>query len=115
MTVIPAETSKIIGKIKLAFAGAGKVELDQSVNIKFTNYPYMEYGMVKGIIKNISSVPSQNYYIVNIDLPDGLLTNYKKLLNFSQGMSGTAEIITKDKRLLERIIDPIKSILKNRV
>jgi len=34
--------------------GAGKVKTRQTVNVKFDGYPYMEFGMVKGKVKNIS-------------------------------------------------------------
>jgi HlyD family secretion protein len=49
---------------------------------------------------------------LEVDLPDGLHTSYGKDLEFSQEMQGSAEIITEDIRLLERIFKPIKSLLK---
>jgi HlyD family secretion protein len=40
------------------------------------------------------------------------MTNYHKELQFVQEMSGTAEIITEDLRLIERFINPIKALIK---
>jgi len=37
------------------------------------------------------------------------------ILRFSQEMAGTADIITDDVRLLERFLNPIKSIWKKNV
>jgi hypothetical protein len=37
---------------------------------------------------------------------------YDKTLPFSQQMTGTAEIITDDLRLLERLLNPIRSVVK---
>ncbi|MBN2728145.1 MAG: HlyD family efflux transporter periplasmic adaptor subunit [Bacteroidales bacterium] len=112
LTVVPENESEMFGLISIPMQGAGKVKVGQLVNIKFDNYPYMEFGMVKGIVGTISLIPSESNYIVEISLPDGLMTNYHKELYFVQEMSGTAEIITEDLRLIERFINPIKSLIK---
>jgi HlyD family secretion protein len=109
MSVIPKNPGQIIGKISLPLSGAGKVRPGQWVNIKFTNYPYMEFGMVKGLIRSISLVSSDNEYSVIVDLPEGLHTGYGTDLAFNQDMQGVAEIITNDRRLLERIFLPVKA------
>ena len=113
MTVVPKRKSELIGTIVLPMQGAGKVKKGQQINIKFDNFPYMEYGIVKGQVKSISLVTTESNYIVEVAFPNGLLTNYKKSLQFSQEMSGTAEIITDDLRLIERFLNPINSIIRN--
>ncbi|GHT47636.1 hypothetical protein AGMMS49965_25760 [Bacteroidia bacterium] len=55
------------------------------------------------------------YYTVEISLPDGLLTTYKKELPYLPNMQGQADIITEDISLLERLFLPIKKILKESV
>ena len=112
VTVVPEEGGKIIGKVVMPIRGSGKVKIGQRVNIKFANFPHMDYGIVTGVIKSKSLVASDNFYSLEVDLPDGLLTSYGQELEFSQEMQGTAEIITEDIRLLERIFKPIKSLLK---
>lgn len=111
MSVIPDNTGEIIGKIELPLNGAGKVKAGQRVNVKFHNFPYMEYGMVRGRIKSISLVTSNNAYSVLVSFPEGLKTSYDTEIMFSQDMQGVAEIITDDLRLIERIINPIRSVL----
>jgi HlyD family secretion protein len=111
MTIIPSKEGKIIGKINLPIQGAGKVSLGQQVNIKVDNFPYLEYGMIKGVVKNISLVPDNQEYTVEVDLPEGLTTYYKIEIPFKQEMQGTAEILTDERRLLERIISPIRAII----
>ncbi len=112
MTIVSNETTKIIGKLELPIKGSGKVKISQNVNIKLDNYPHMEYGMVRGIVKSISLVTNDNNYSVEVSLPYGLITNYDKTLKFTQQMQGTAEIITEDILLIERVFNPIKSLLK---
>lgn len=114
-TVIPENSGTIIGKINLPIKGSGKVKVNQTVNIKFDNYPYMEYGMVKGIIKNISLVPEDNDYFVEVNLPEGLKTFYNKELEFNQQMQGVAEIITDDLSLLRRILNPVKFVIEKNI
>lgn len=114
LTVVPLVDQQIIGKIMLPPQGAGKVKTGQTVNVKFDNFPYMEYGMVKVQIKNIALVPvNQNNttaYVLEVAFPENLKTTYNKALTFSQQMSGTAEIITEDLTLLERLLYQLKSI-----
>ncbi|MDR0763777.1 MAG: HlyD family secretion protein [Bacteroidales bacterium] len=130
VTVVPDEKASIIGKITLPPLGAGKVKEGQTVNVKFDNFPYMEFGMLKVQIKNISLVPvvtdggssgvgdgvgagaNNKAYVLEVVFPDTLKTNYGKELVFSQEMQGTAEIITDDLRLLDKLINPIKAALK---
>ncbi|HSO88378.1 MAG TPA: HlyD family efflux transporter periplasmic adaptor subunit [Draconibacterium sp.] len=118
-TVVPDNEQKIIGKATVPIAGAGKVEVGQRVNIKLDNYPYMEFGLLEGKITNISMVPVSNekggYYTAEIELFNKLITNYKKELPFNQEMQGNAEIITKDRRLIERLIEPLVSIFREKI
>ena len=115
MTVVPSRKDKPLGKIILPMQGAGKVKVGQQVNIKLTNYPYIEYGMLHGAVSTISSVPDQGNYYVEVKLKNGLTTNYNKILPFSQEMTGTGEIITEDMRLLERLVRPVYSIVRERM
>ena len=87
------------------------------VNVKFDNYPYMEFGMVRVQIKNISLVPvtvenNKKAYMLEVEFPNALVTNYGKTLTFSQEMTGSAEIITEDLRLLDKFLNPIRAVIK---
>ena len=115
MTIIPNGKPDIIGKLLLPVQGAGKVKTGQKVNVKLQNYPYMEYGMVSGIINKISLVPNDSFYYVEVVFPKGLKTNYEKTLRFSQNLQGSAEIITNDIRLLHRFLQPLKSIWMEKI
>lgn len=112
---VSEKQSQIIGRITLPVKGAGKVAIGQKVNIRFDNFPYMEFGYLKGKVKNISLMPSNENYIVEVELPQDMKTNYDIPLNFSQEMKGSAEIITEDLRLIQRFLNPLKSLLRHRV
>ena len=80
------------------------------MNIRLHNYPYMEFGMLIGVVLSISSIPSEDFYYVEVNIPNGMKTSYGIEIAFSQKMSGSAEIITDDVRLLHRVLQPIKSV-----
>lgn len=117
VTVVPDGDTQVVGKILLPQQGAGKVKVGQTVNVKLDNFPYLEYGMVKVCIRNISMVPVQvdentKAYMLEVEFPENLVTTYGKELTFSQEMTGTAEIITEDLRLLDKFINPIRVVVR---
>ncbi len=109
----------IIGRVEIPSVGVGKVKIGQNVNIKLDNFPYMEFGLLRGKVKSISLIPfiTDNglMYSAEIEIPETLITNYGTELQFSQNMSGLSEIITDDVRLLERLLSPLRSIWKKNV
>jgi len=118
-TIVPDSSHTIIGKAILPVARSGKVEAGQKVNIHIHNFPENEYGILRGTVQHISLVPNQTgenketvYYSVEITLTNGLITTYKKELPYLQNMQGQADIITEDLSLLERLVLPLKKILK---
>jgi HlyD family secretion protein len=111
LAVVPDNQGEYIGRIYLKMQRSGKVKQGQAVNIKLSSYPYLEYGMVRGRIKTKSLVPSGDAYVIEIELPDGLTTLYKRKLDFTQNMQGVAEVITDDMRLLQKIIYPLRYLL----
>jgi len=111
LSIVPLETGDFIGRINLKMQRSGKVDTGQLVNIKLSSYPYLEYGMVRGIVISKSLVPTGDSYIIEISLPSGLTTLYDNKLDFAQNMQGTAEIITKDIRLLQKIVNPFRYLI----
>lgn len=112
-TVVPEQGGKVIGRLELPAGKSGKVKVGQQVHIKVDNYPYMEYGILNGIIHQIALLPNKEYLRVDVELPEGLKTSYRKNLVLIQNMGGTAEIITEDHSVLHRVLFPLKSLMKN--
>jgi multidrug resistance efflux pump len=113
MTVIPYDRGNIIGKIQLSAKGIGKIVQGQKVIIRFDNYPHMEYGTLRGYISSISLVPNNDLYTAEVKLDSNhLITNYNIELDFQQNMPGTADVITEEKSLLRRIVNPLKSVIR---
>jgi len=111
LSVVPGNPGNHIGKINLRMQKSGKVKEGQTVMIKLSGYPYMEYGMLRGKIKSKSLVPSGDSYLIEVSLENDLITLYGKKLEFSQNITGICEIITEDMSLLEKMIYPFRYLV----
>ena len=119
--LVPQE-SNIFGQVLLPASGAGKVKLGSRVTVKLDNYPYMEYGSIEGKVNSISLLAQpQNAgqttidtYLLIVDLPDRLKTNYGEVLDFQHEIGGVADIIVKERRLIERLFDNLKYRTKDK-
>lgn len=115
LTVIAQKKTSIFGKIYLPLNGAGKVKIGQKVNVKFDNYPYMEFGMIQAEIVKISKIPitinDNKALILDVRFPEDLTTNYGVKLEPGEEMFGSSEIVTEDISLLRRLLSPIKYLI----
>lgn len=110
-SVVPQNETVFIAKVKAPAQNVGKVKVGQEVNIRLANYPDKEFGVLKGQVKNISLLPDKDgNLLLDVVLKKGLQTTYKKQILFQQEMSGTADIITEDLRLLERLFYQFRSL-----
>lgn len=110
-TVVPMDSTQVIGIMTVPSIGFGRVTIGQKVNVKLNGYPYFEYGILKGVVSRLSSVPDGEGYIVEVTFPDGLQSTYKEQLTLIQQMDGTGDIITKDERLIQRFIQPLRALI----
>jgi multidrug resistance efflux pump len=109
-SIVPNAQNSFIGKVKAPALNSGKIKTGQVVNIRLANFPDREFGVLKGRIQNISLVPDKDGNILlDVALPNGLQTSYNKQIVFQQEMKGSAEIVTEDLRLIERILYQFKS------
>lgn len=120
LSVIPKKKSEIIGIIKVPQENFGKINIGQKVNVRLNGYPYMEYGLLTGVVEYLSSVPENSsnpqmspQYTAEVIFPQGMKTSYGKELKLIQKMNGEAEIITKERSLIMRLIDPIVTLFKS--
>lgn len=114
-TIIP-EDKELTGQVILPSQGSGKIKIGQEVIVKLEDFPYNEYGSVTAKVAAISLTTSTTQtrensidtYLVQVEFPHQLKTNYGTQLKTRAESKGTAEIITKDRRLVERLFDNLK-------
>ncbi len=111
-SVIPDGLAQFKGRVFVPLVGAGKVKIGQKVNIKLDNYPYMEYGYIETTIVNKSRLPvvveGEKFYIVDVVLPQTIVTNYNYKIDPDMEMYGAAEIITEDISIFKRVLMPFR-------
>ncbi|MDD7304485.1 MAG: HlyD family efflux transporter periplasmic adaptor subunit [Bacteroidaceae bacterium] len=109
--------NKLIGEADIPANGVGKIRIGQEVNVKLNEYPYDEFGLLKGVVRRIAPLSKKEQgnesmaetYQVQISFPNGARTNFGHHLNLNFESKGSAEIITEPKRLIERLFDNLKA------
>lgn len=111
--IVPTDNKNYIAKVKAPAQNSGKIKVNQDVNIRLANYPDREFGIIKGKIKSISLTPDkEGNLLIDVSLPNGIATSYDKKIVFHQEMSGTADIITEDLRLIERLLYQFRDVFR---
>lgn len=83
------------------------IQVDMDAEIKLEAYPYNKYGTVKGTVKYISpssfnSEQLGSVYLVKLDID-----NSNPDINIMSGLSGSVEIKTDKRTVMEYFLDPI--------
>jgi multidrug resistance efflux pump len=116
MTIIPEIKSQQALTIDglLPIKSSGTLKVGQKAIINLENYPSNQYGSIHGIVKDISLLPNEDNYRVEIELPEGLKTTYNKEIPIRPSLKANVSINTQEYSLLERIFQNILDITKNR-
>lgn len=104
LAVVP-DNEKHLKKVvvTISFSDLTKVQLGQKALINLDNYPVQEYGSLTGVVEAISPVPVKDYCEVTVRL-NSLSTSFNKKPDVSlSSYTGTARIVTKERRILQRI------------
>lgn len=109
--VIPNEKVAEV-EVLLSARGIGKIKVGQVAVVKLDDYPYKEYGFLKGIVSEIYYVKTavQEDYLsrIKVRLENGELTNYKIPVKLRYSMPANVEIITQKRVLIVRLFDRMK-------
>ena len=113
LTIVPeSDNEKLIGRALLPRRGAGKITVGMPAKIRLDDFPYQEFGAVNANVGQVSLIPeADGQYLVMIDMPKKMVTTYKKTIPFRQEMQGTANIITKERRIITRIFDKVLGLV----
>ncbi|MFN7705876.1 MAG: HlyD family efflux transporter periplasmic adaptor subunit [Chryseotalea sp.] len=104
---INPENSQYYAEVLISQSNFGKVAVGQTVLLKLQSYPFREFGSLVGTVEFISNLPSEDGYLAKISLKNNLTTTYKRKIHYREGLTTSAEIVTKDLRLLERFYNTL--------
>ena len=105
----PNDEVKFLAKGSLSSDGVGKIQVGSPAKISFNSFPQQEFGVLNAQLSSIAIVPEQDanghhYYPIELELYEGLRTTYNKEIPSRQELIGTADIITEDRSILERVL-----------
>ncbi len=83
------------------------IEIGMETEIKLEAYPYNKYGTVKGIVKYISPSSFNSEQMGSVYLVKLEITDVPDSINIVSGLSGSVEIKTDKRTVMEYFLDPI--------
>lgn len=110
--ILPADSSVLIARLALPLRGSGRIAIGARVNMRLDDFPYLEYGIIEGELIRLSAIPEDGLLQAEVRLTQGLTTSYGIPLEFRGSLSGTATVITRDARLLERFVRPLRYLIQ---
>lgn len=122
LSIIPSNTAnQRMVRAYVASQGIGKINAGDKVIVKVNGYPYKEFGVLVSKVDNISELPeiikNQNgedsyKYTIQAMLAYDMVTSHQRKIVYKPNSAITAEIITKDKSILERLFETFLSLIK---
>jgi multidrug resistance efflux pump len=107
--IIEPVDSRFKGIIHMSQANSGKIHVGQKVFVKLDGYPYKEFGTLDGKLVKLSLSPDRDsLYWGDVELPGQLITSYGDTLTYMNSLKGTANVITKDRKLIERLVSTFR-------
>jgi HlyD family secretion protein len=110
---IQPEQSQYYGQMTVSQTGFGKIKTGQKVLIRVESYPSSEFGYLYGDVNYISDIPTvKDSFLIKVNLPRGLQTNYNKKIFFRNNLSASADVMTDNRRLFDRFLGQLKELIK---
>jgi HlyD family secretion protein len=118
VALIAPEKATLIVKAYIPSQQSGFIKLGMPVKVKFDAYPFQEYGVIKGHVTWISpdSKIQDNgqqrleTYELNIGLEHPYIISGNKQIYLKTGQKATAEVIVRQRRIIDFILDPFKKL-----
>lgn len=94
---------------------AGFIKEDMPVQVKFDAYPYQDYGVISGKVISISADAESDeqlgtVYRVQVSLERDYITHEQQKIDFKYGQTVTAEIIIRNRRIADILLEPIRKL-----
>ena len=109
-TLVPDVGDAVIGRVTMPEENSGKVKIGQRVYLRLDGFPFQEFGTIEGRVKQIALVPRDGQYAIDVELSKQLTTNFRRTLDLRQDMQGSADIVTEDLRVIERVFHQFRKI-----
>lgn len=112
--VVPVSDETVLaeyGTLYLPPANIGEVKKGLKVLFFTRTHAEAKYGFLTGVVNDIQGTPdASGHYKVEVCFPQGRWTNKGIELSPELQLTGTGEVILKEKRLIETLIKPVELI-----
>ena len=114
------ENSALILKAQMSPTESGFLEVGMPVKVKFDAYPFQDYGVHSGKVTWISpnskttetEQGKQETYELKIELDKPYIEGRNRNIQLAAGQTATAEVVIRQRRPIDFIIDPFKKLQK---
>jgi HlyD family secretion protein len=117
---IAPKNADVVLKAQMPIQESGFLKKGMTVKVKFDAYPFQEYGIVEGKVTWISpdskvqQTPQGNIesYEMEITLDRQYVENGEKHISLIPGQTANAEVIIRQRRVIDFVLDPFKKLQK---
>jgi hemolysin D len=117
--IAPKDTELVL-KAQIPSQDSGFVKVGMPVKVKFDAYPFQEYGIVQGKVSWISpdskvnQTPTGNVgtYELEVTLEQQYVQNANKRIPLTAGQTANAEVVIRQRRVIDFVLDPFKKLQK---
>jgi HlyD family secretion protein len=123
LTLVPHD-DPLVAEVWVGNADAGFVRVDQKARVKLAAYPFQKYGMLDGVVKQVSADAQEKpesgnpaiksvqeaAYRALINLGSGHFESQGRQLRLVSGMQVNAEIHLGTRTVLEYLLSPVQKV-----
>ncbi|WP_414516500.1 HlyD family efflux transporter periplasmic adaptor subunit [Nostoc sp. PCC 9305] len=117
--IAPTKTDFVL-RANMPNQDSGFLKVGMPVKVKFDAYPFQEYGIVPGKVtwispdSKVSQTPQGNIetYELEITLDQQYVQNGNKRIPLGAGQTANAEVIIRQRRVIDFVLDPFKKLKK---
>jgi hemolysin D len=124
---IAPQTARLVLRARMDNKKTGFIKVGLPTRLKFDAYPFQDYGILKGRISWISptstpappsspatpAVNSVSNFEIEVALDQPFVQIQGKAIPLKAGQTATAEVIIRQKRVLDLFLDPFRKLGKN--
>jgi hemolysin D len=117
---IAPDNAPLVLSAALPDRDAGFIKKGMTAQVKFDAYSYQEYGAIPGKVISISANTKTDdnlgeVYKVQIQLDRNYVSEDSKKILFKPGQTASADIVIRNRRIIDLLLDPVKKLREDGV
>ncbi len=110
-SIVPGNAGYFLA-VNLPQYNFGKLQVGQQALVRFNAFPFEEFGSVEGRLVAIKTLPTDSGFLGELALPKGLQSDRGIVLTYQHGLKAQVEILTDQRRLIERMLEGITKAMR---